>query len=126
MSRAHLEFGRRGEQTAIDFLKNNGYNIIIIDYRNKLGQIDIIAKEKKTICFIEVKSRRGKGIGQPYESVTASKQAKIQQVALRFLRDNKLLDSPARFDIDSICYLYNGPQINLIKGAFDLDCRYVY
>ncbi len=126
MSKATIELGRWGEQEAVNFLKRRGYAKIITNYRNSLGQIDIIARDKKTICFIEVKSRRSRRFGQPVEAVTDSKQRKISQAALLFLKQNKLLNSSARFDVISISYLDMRPEIKLVKNAFDLDYRYFY
>ena len=126
MSKAHIELGQRGEQVAVDFLKDSGYSILSTNYCTKLGQIDIIAKEKDTICFVEVKTRRNQKFGQPDEKVITYKQHKISQVALMFLKQKKLLNSPARFDVVSIAYLEEQPRIKLIKNAFDLDCRYLY
>jgi len=126
MSKATIELGRRGEKTAVNFLKNNGYDIISTDYRTRLGQIDIIAREKDTICFIEVKTRRSLSFGQPNEAVGYLKQKKISKVALGFLKENQLLDSPARFDVISIFYVNPKPKVELLKNAFDLDCRYFY
>ncbi|MGD9015448.1 MAG: YraN family protein, partial [Candidatus Omnitrophota bacterium] len=48
----NLQLGRAGEQAAVDFLKDSGYKIINTNYRTRLGQIDIIARDKKTICFV--------------------------------------------------------------------------
>ena len=126
MSKATIELGRAGEQEAVNFLKRKGYAKIITNYRNSLGQIDIVARDKKTICFIEVKARRSRRFGQPVEAVTDSKQRKISQVALLFLKQNGLLSSSARFDVISISYLDIRPEIKLVKNAFDLDYRYFY
>ena len=126
MTKATVELGQRGEQAAVDFLKYHRYNIICIDYRTPLGQIDIIAKNKKTICFIEVKTRRTGRFGEPAEAVGSSKQRKISQVALMFLKQNGLLNSPSRFDLISISYQNTQRKIKLIKNAFNLDDRYIY
>lgn len=126
MTKATIELGQRGEQVAVDFLKNHGYNIISINYHTPLGEIDIIAKDKKTICFIEVKTRRTQRFGQPAEAVGVAKQRKISQAALMFLKQNRLLNSPSRFDLILISYLNMQRKIKLIRNAFNLDDRYVY
>ena len=126
MSKTNIELGRQGEQAAVDFLKHSGYNIINTNYRTRLGQIDIIAKDKKTICFVEVKTRRNQRFGRPGEAVGVSKQRKISAMALMFLKQNRLLDSPARFDVISISYPNMQPRIELIRNAFELDYRYLY
>ena len=126
MSKASIELGRTGEQAAVDFLKNRGYSIISTNYRNRLGQIDIIAKDRNAICFIEVKTRGSARFGRPDEAVGFLKQRKISRVALMFLKQNKLLNYPARFDVISISYPDMQPRIEMIKNAFELECRYVY
>jgi len=129
MPKSNIELGRTGEQAAVQFLKSNGYNIINTNYRTRLGQIDIIAKDKDAVCFVEVKTRRTHAFGRPEETVQASKQRKISQVALMFLKQKKLLNSPARFDVISISYidsLPRQPKIELKKNAFELDSHYLY
>ena len=121
----NLELGRTGEQAAVNFLKDSGYKIINTNYRTRLGQVDIIAKDKNTICFVEVKTRRSMRLGCPTEAIGTAKQRKISQVALMFLKQKKLLDSPARFDVVTINYYHLQPKIKLIKNAFLLDCRYL-
>jgi putative endonuclease len=121
----NLQLGRAGEQAAVDFLKDSGYKIINTNYRTRLGQIDIIARDKKTICFVEVKARRSQDFGQPSEAVDVFKQRKISQVALIFLKEKKLLDSPARFDVVTINYYHQQPKIELIKNAFLLHNNYL-
>ena len=126
MSKSSIELGRRGEQQAVNYLKKNGYNIISTNYRTKAGQIDIIAEDKDTICFVEVKTRRTAGFGQPCEAVEVSKQHKMSNAALMFLKQNRLMSSPARFDVISISYPEEQPKVELIKNAFELDYRYLY
>ena len=77
MPKTNIELGRSGERIAVNFLKINGYDIISTNFRNKIGQIDVIAKDKETICFVEVKTRRNQRFGQPTEAVEFSKQRKI-------------------------------------------------
>jgi putative endonuclease len=126
MPKSNIELGQSGERIAVNFLKINGYDIISTNFHNKLGQIDVIAKDNETICFVEVKTRRSQRFGQPTEAVELSKQRKISQVALMFLKQNKLLNSPARFDVISISHPDIQPDVKLIKNAFELDYRYLY
>ena len=126
MSKTRIELGRRGEQEAVNFLKNSGYNIISTNYRTRLGQIDIIAKHKNTICFVEVKTRKTQWFGRPQEAVNASKQRRMSACALMFLKQNRLFNLPARFDVVSISYADMQSKIELIRNAFELDYRYLY
>lgn len=108
------ELGVNGEILAKQFLKDNGYKILATNYTTKIGEIDIIAKLKNIIVFVEVKTRTSTKFGNPRESVTAHKQNKIRQVANLFLMKNKLLESICRFDVIDI--LNN--EITHITNAF--------
>lgn len=126
MSKAQSELGQKGERIAVDFLRDKGYRIVAVNYRTRLGQIDIVAKDKETVCFIEVKTRKSARFGRPAEAVDFFKQRKISQVALMFLKQKGLLDSPARFDVISISHEDLQPKIELFRNAFELDYRYLY
>lgn len=126
MSRAGIELGKSGEETAVAYLKKKGYRILQRNFKNSLGEIDIIAKDKKTFCFIEVKTRSNLDKGLPQEAINAHKQHKLSQVALSFLKTRKLLNSPARFDIVSVLKSPEGEKVDLIQNAFSLDSHYLY
>lgn len=114
------KFGEKGETLAAKYLKKRGYKIIEQNYRTPLGEIDIIAKEKNTIVFVEVKSRRSIRFGSPKWAVTPKKQRKISMVALHYLKSTKQTTDKARFDVVSILSNKDAPQIDIIKNAFDL------
>lgn len=106
--------GLKGELIANDFLKNNGYKILEKNYKNKIGEIDIIAKDGDYFCFVEVKFRESSIFGLPREAVNYKKQQKIKKVATLYISKNKLFDRPIRFDVIDIL----GNEITLIKNAF--------
>ncbi len=114
--------GRWGEERATEFLKAKGYRILERNYKNKIGEIDIVASDEKDLCFIEVKTRRSLAYGQPYEAVTCHKQMKIARVALAYLKYRfGNVDVNARFDVISI--VKDGSsraRIEYIQHAFDL------
>ncbi len=126
MSNKDLSLGRKGEEVTSSFLEKSGYKIISRNYKTKLGEIDIIASDKDTICFIEVKTRNSERFGSPFEAVSAAKQRKISRVALGFLKERSLLDRRARFDVVSVLYSKEAPQIDLIKNAFELSSDFIY
>jgi putative endonuclease len=126
MSRQNLNLAKRGEDLAIELLKGSGYKIIARNYRNKLGEIDIIARDKDTLCFIEVKTRHSDRYGSPLEAVSYLKQRQISKVALEFLKSRNLLDNKARFDAVSVFYGKEEPKLDLLKDAFELNSRYTY
>ncbi|MGA7144837.1 MAG: YraN family protein, partial [Desulfobacterales bacterium] len=75
------QFGKESESLAARHLKKNGYKILAQNYRNELGEIDIIAKEKGVLVFVEVKAGKTPFYGNPKWAVTPKKQRKISMVA---------------------------------------------
>ena len=114
------QFGKESESEAVRYLKKSGYKILEQNYRTKLGEIDIIAKDKGTIAFIEVKSRRSGNYGNPKWAVTPKKQRKISMVALYYLKATNQSGEKARFDVVTITSDYDNPRIEIIKNAFEL------
>ncbi len=121
MPETKLEFGKLAEKTAAEFLKANGYKILECNYRTKLGEIDIIAEEQGTICFVEVKARHSLNLGSPEDAVTAKKQRQMSKAAIFYLKANNLLERLSRFDVLTFLYTDNLPKISLIKDAFELS-----
>lgn len=111
--------GKEGERIAADFLNKNGYRICETNFRCPIGEIDIIARDKNTLVFIEVKTRKSEELGYPEEAVGIKKQRKMSQLALWYLQQKKVADTDARFDVIAITLLPQGEEIKLIKNAFD-------
>ncbi|MDD5731201.1 MAG: YraN family protein [Candidatus Omnitrophica bacterium] len=126
MSNAGLNLGRTGEELAVAFLRRKGYKIIARNYKTRLGEIDIIASDADTLCFIEVKTRCSGRSGLPKESVTGSKQRQISKAAICFLKEKRSLDKKARFDVVSVRYREGEPELDVLKNAFELDERFSY
>lgn len=107
--------GTEYETLACEYLKQHGYAIVSRNFRCRTGEIDIIAKDKDYLCFIEVKYRDKDGLTKGYEAVDRKKQKTIYNVAKYYLYINKLNDDvPCRFDVISI----DGEVISLFKNAF--------
>ena len=124
MLSANLEFGEAAENAAARFLKAKGYKILERNYKNKFGEIDIIAQQKGVICFLEVKARHSLDHGTPQEAVSLSKQRQISRVAVDYLKSRNLLEHPARFDVLALLYSNNQPQVSLIVDAFELSANF--
>ena len=127
MSKEKIILGATGENIAAEFLKKGGYSILDNNFRTNLGEIDIVAKDKDCICFIEVKTRTSQDKGTPEEAITRQKQKKLSQLAIIYLKNKKLLNHSARFDVVSV--IKDGAEedkIEIIKNAFPLDSRYLY
>lgn len=112
--------GKIGEELAIDYLKKKGYTIVETNFNCKLGEIDIIAKDGKTICFIEVKYRKTKEYGTSIEAIDANKARKLVNAAKYYCILNKVIDVPLRFDVIGIDIFENKPNYTLIKNAITL------
>lgn len=93
--------GNLGEKIACNYLMKKGFLIINRNYRSKTGEIDIIAKSKNTLVFVEVKTKIGDVKGKPYEHVTKSKLAKFKRAVQAYLISYKI-ESPIRLDVVSI------------------------
>lgn len=120
-----IQIGQIGEKAAIDFLIRKGYQIVEQNFRNKLGEIDIIAYDGCVMCFIEVKTRNSDVFGSPFESVTYPKQRKIGQVAQSYLKLRGHNEVRARFDV--VAVYVDGKQcrsVELIKNAFEMTGTY--
>ena len=120
MQNKRQQFGKKSEDLAVWYLKKNGYKILEQNFRTQLGEIDIIARDKKTLVFVEVKSRRSIRYGSPKWSVTRQKQRKISMVALQYLKKTRQTDAPARFDVVAVISNRDEPQIEVVKNAFEL------
>lgn len=115
----NIEVGKRGELIARKYLLENDYYIIDTNYRNKIGEIDIIASKNDILIFIEVKTRTNRNYGYPYEAVNKKKQEKIVYCSLLYIKHKKFDDIQLRYDIIEV-YLTKTTEINHIDNAFCL------
>jgi putative endonuclease len=120
MTTERQKFGETAESMAAKFIEKQGYKILKRNYTTKLGEIDIIAKEKDTLVFIEVKARKSGKYVNPKAAVTRTKQRKISMVALYYLKKTNQTGLKARFDVVAVSSLHNHHEIELIKNAFEL------
>lgn len=98
--------GRAGEALACSYLEQGGYTIIETNYRSRYGEIDIIARRKRILAFVEVKARLGKLYGEPFEAVGPRKQNQIRRMASMWVAtkqgDPELRECEFRFDVISV------------------------
>lgn len=121
MSQQRIVFGKKGEEIAVRYLKRHKYKIIEQNYRCRFGEIDIIAKEKDVLVFIEVKTRHSLGFGPPETAVDFYKQQHIEKVALNYLSQCREEIEECRFDVVSIIWIDKKPEVVLIKDAFQVE-----
>ena len=113
----HNDFGKLGEELAVNYLIEKGYEILERNWRNIHKEIDIIAKDGKDLVVVEVKTRQSDENGEPDMAVTRQKQTRLISAANAYLFQNRL-DINTRFDIISIIMKDNSPVINHIEDAF--------
>ncbi|RKU27523.1 YraN family protein [Candidatus Poribacteria bacterium] len=123
MRPSRLEVAKIGETFAAAHLKNKGYHILAQNYRASRGEIDLVAKDRDFIVFVEVKTRRSLKFGLPQEAVTPRKQQQISKIALAYLQERNLLETPCRFDVIAIRLSYHLKLLRLehIKNAFEFQ-----
>lgn len=116
------DIGILGEALAEKYIKNQGYIVIEKNFRCKIGEIDIVGKDKEHITFIEVKSRYNKDFGSPAEAVNYYKQRKLYKTAEFYIMKNKLYNFTFRFDVIEILLKLesNRYELRLIKDAFQI------
>ena len=111
--------GLQGEALVADYLRNNGFQLVAHGYYCRFGEIDLIAWEGNTLCFIEVKTRTNLEMGLPREYGTPAKQKKLRKTALFYLSEKKL-DCFCRFDVAEV-YAEQGfdkARIVYLRDAF--------
>jgi len=111
---AHLRLGRRGENLACRYLCSQNIEVLLRNYRNKRGEIDIIARDGNISCFIEVKTRNLSSRSRPAKGLRYKQKLRISQSALTYLREIGRPKVAYRFDL-----------IEIIMGKWDIyELRY--
>ena len=115
--------GREAEDKAAKWIeKNKGYTVIDRNYRSPSGEIDIIAKDRETVVFIEVKFRKETSYGYPAEAVTRIKQERIIKTAMRYIQENG--GETIRFDVAELIDNKGVTYIRYTENAFEWrQCR---
>ncbi|HEX9880739.1 MAG TPA: YraN family protein [Candidatus Binatia bacterium] len=112
--------GNEGEGIAERYLEEQGFRLLERNYRCPLGELDLIAVDRKVLVFVEVRTRTHDSAGSPLESVDRRKQKQIIKTALYFLSQKRLHDRDARFDVIGISYAGGKPVVEHIINAFEL------
>lgn len=115
----NIETGQSGELIAREYLIDKGYNILETNYRNKIGEIDIIAMDRDILVFVEVKTRRDYSYGYAFEAVNVKKQRKIINTSMVYIKYKRLVNVQLRYDIIEV-YLTKTLKINHLDNAFCL------
>jgi len=111
--------GILGEDLACAELVRRGYAILARRYRTRFGEIDIVASDRGTTVFVEVKARDGDRFGDGAEAVTGWKQRRVAGMAVDYLTRHRLHDRPCRFDVVAIDVGAEPPCVEVYINAFD-------
>ena len=114
--------GAWGEAAAAEYLRKKHFDIIAVSYRNRFGEIDLIARNRKFLVFVEVKLRKSGNFAAAREYVDRFKQDKLRMTASMYLAQNPTKLQP-RFDVIEI-YAPEGaatakPVITHLEDAFE-------
>src|ERR1700728_1240827 len=119
---AHLELGRRGEEAAFFYLRRHGYTVVARDWRSGKvrGDLDLVAWEGTTLCFIEVKARSSRIVATAEFAVDEEKARILRRLARQYLLSLPVDPAQVRFDILSIYYdTQHRAEIELFRDAFN-------
>lgn len=118
MTEERLRLGAWGEDQAVRYLRRRGVKILYRNYRSPVGEIDIIGRHRKTLLFVEVKTRRTAVCGVPAEAVGPVKQRQILRTAEWFLQQEGSSNLQPRFDVVSVLGCEDAVDIEHIENAF--------
>ncbi len=122
MSEQRLALGQWGEDQAAAYLSRQGLKILVRNYRTPVGEIDIIARDRKMLVFVEVKTRRSSSFGLPQEAVGLRKQQQIIRTANWYLKQEKIGKMQPRFDVIAILCQSDGmAKIEHLPDAFEVQ-----
>lgn len=122
-----VDAGEWGESVAAGTLRTSGFRIV--GRRVRVGtrdEIDIVAREGRTLVFVEVKTRASESHGRPFDAVDAKKRHVLSRAAVRYLKQRKFPQIPFRFDVVEVVGRQQDPApvVRHIRDAFPLDSRY--
>jgi putative endonuclease len=119
--RRYHALDRRGERAAERHVRRLGYQVVARRQRGRLGELDLVAIDGRTVVFIEVKTRKSHQAGHPAEAVDQAKQHKLTQLALVYLKRHNLLECSTRFDVVAVTWPDDAkrPKVEHYKNAFE-------
>ena len=118
MTYARQRLGEQGESIACEELEKRGYAILARRYRTRFGEIDVIASDRGTIVFVEVKTKTDCSFSDPVESVTKQKQRRLVSMAEQYVAYKRLDTTPCRFDVVAVDASVAPSRITIYQDAF--------
>ncbi len=113
----HNQTGKEGEELAVQYMLENGYEILERNWRHIHYEIDIIAKKNNTLCIVEVKTRTGNFFGEPEEGVSKKKERFLANAADYYIQSKDIM-MECRYDIVSITKFNGRHELKYIEDAF--------
>lgn len=116
-----MNIGKHGENLAVEYLERNGYDIIARNFRCRVGEIDIVARDRahtETIVILEIKTRKTFHYGLPCESINDEKKKRVKKAAEIYAACNNQHTSGFRLDVIEILLMNGKTYIKHIKNAF--------
>jgi putative endonuclease len=108
------ERGQHGEDVAAAWYQANGYELVVRNWRCRLGELDLVVRQGPLFVFCEVRSRATARFGTPGESVTHEKRQRVRHLAASWIDQSKTRPATIRFDV--ACVL--GDELTILEGAF--------
>src|ERR1700722_17447987 len=121
--------GARGEKAAARYLRRRGYKILLKNFRSGKAEVDLVARQKDWLVFVEVKTREAEQFGAPSEAVDRDKQRNLREAAPDYLGVLCIPRIHFRFDIVEVLIAIGSRKpddIRLIQNAFDLSEPFIY
>lgn len=120
MTHSARSLGARGESLARQYLINQGYEIVTSNWSTRYGEIDIIARSKGVIVFVEVKTRQGRDTESAFAGISRAKHERLVKAAYQYIHEHEPDDARWRMDAIGIALHGQGqPVIDHVEDAFD-------
>lgn len=113
--------GDRGEDAAARYLESRGLRVVERNWRHRQWELDLICRDRDTVVFVEVKTRRAGGLGSPADGLTRAKRARLVRAAGAYLTQHGLWDAPCRFDLAGVTDTGDSLDVEHIENAFDAE-----
>lgn len=119
MSDDRQQLGRKGEQLAEHFLRKQGLRTLARRYTTPTGELDLVMRDRDTLVFVEVKTRRDRDLADPQDAVGPHKQRQMLRVAQWYMSHHRCANQPCRMDVVAVILPESGtPEITHFPSAF--------
>nr|WP_321259518.1 YraN family protein [uncultured Pseudodesulfovibrio sp.] len=113
--------GNLGESAAARYLETKGFRVLERNWRYRQWELDLICRDRDTLVFVEVKTRKANSMASPADGLTRKKQARLVKAASHYLTQNNLWEDPCRFDLAAVVDTGSSMDVEHCENAFDLS-----